>query len=238
MVARGSLISSSGLLVDRPATAETREWDQGPEIVRRIHSLFIDPHVQIADLGCYYRVFFPCPCCGRSFPIATPPLLFSRCSLGCECVVTLYRAVSSFSYPLRAHLPRARPWSWLGACVRSLFPQMQHIVIRRPAKRLRGGVGVLPGTFHPGTQTQGRVTPTVISRTSSRPLYHPIPATESSSLPVPAFITELWGVPGAVLGFIRSFICLSRGDVTRMVLTSAHLPSLSAALYFNARTSH
>ena len=74
----------------------------------------------------------------------------------------------------------------------------QHLVVRGQAKRVRGGVRVLPRPFHPGPPPQGRLSQTTILGASARRLRHHC-CVSLSPLPLPPSCVPL---PPRTLDFI------------------------------------
>ena len=74
----------------------------------------------------------------------------------------------------------------------------QHLVVRGQAKRVRGGVRVLPRPFHPGPPPQGRLSQTAILGASARRLRHHC-CVSLSPLPLPPSCVPL---PPRTLDFI------------------------------------
>lgn len=90
-----------------------------------------------------------CPCCGRSFLFPSLLSLIPPVSAR-ACAPATPRAPPAWPYRTR------RPMTHLVRCRR------QHLVLRRQAKQLRGGLGVLPRTLHPGPSPQGPCPPAAV----------------------------------------------------------------------------
>ena len=167
---------------DRPITPETRRRDQGPQIVR------VDVRRVAVRVACWtianvcirplslLRSILSHP----HLPACSPVCLCASVLLLCGSYPDTLTAPATRSHSTPLGLARTRTYlSWprrrlSASALCSLVVlrplglgwRVQHLLVRRQAKQLRGGLGVLPRALHSSAQTKRRLAPTAVPGTS------------------------------------------------------------------------